>query len=64
MTEVRIRYHHEREGWWAESPDLPGFSAVGDSFTEVREMAIEGVEFASDGPVEIVEERVPSTDPS
>jgi predicted RNase H-like HicB family nuclease len=34
MTGVRIRYHHEAEGWWADSPDLPGFSAAGETFTE------------------------------
>ncbi len=62
MTEIRIHYHREAEGWWADSPDLPGFSAAGDSFTEVREMAIQGVEFATDEPVEVVEERLPTKD--
>lgn len=48
MSEVRIRYHHEPEGWWADSPDLPGFSAAGETFDEVREMALEGVSFVTD----------------
>lgn len=58
MNEIRIRYRHEPEGWWADSPDLPGFSAAGDTFSEVRDMAIRGVEFATDEPVAIVEEGV------
>jgi predicted RNase H-like HicB family nuclease len=63
MSEVRIRYHHEPEGWWADSPDLPGFSAAGETFDEVREMALEGVSFATDAEPEIVEINAPSRDP-
>lgn len=62
MTQVRIRYHHEPEGWWADSPDLPGFSAAGDTLEEVRELASAGVEFATNEPADIVEEGVPSRD--
>lgn len=61
MREVRIRYHYEPEGWWADSPDVPGFSAAGETFMEVREMAISGVEFACDETVLIVEEGVVTT---
>jgi predicted RNA binding protein YcfA (HicA-like mRNA interferase family) len=53
MSEVRIRYHHEPEGWWADSPDLPGFSVAGET----------GVAFATDTQPEIVEENAPSRDP-
>ncbi len=63
MSEVRIRYHHEPEGWWADSPDLPGFSAAGETFDEVREMVLEGVAFTTDTQPEIVEENAPSRDP-
>lgn len=56
MRTVRIRYHYEPEGWWADSPDLQGFSAAGSTFLEVRQFAVEGVEFAVDEPVLIVEE--------
>ena len=64
MNEVRIRYHHEPEGWWADSPDLPGFSAAAETFSEVRDMATRGVEFATDEPVGIVEEGVATPDQS
>jgi hypothetical protein len=28
-TKVVMDYHHEPEGWWADSEDLPGFTAAG-----------------------------------
>ncbi len=28
---IRIVIHHEEDGWWAESPDLPGLSVAEDS---------------------------------
>jgi len=55
---VLVEYHCEPEGWWAESPDLPGFSAAGATFEEVREQAHAGAEFYLEEPVE-VEDRVP-----
>lgn len=55
MERVRIRYRCENEGWWAESEDLPGWTAVGPTFTAVREQARTGVaEFA--GPDKVIEE--------
>ncbi len=55
---VLMEYHCEPEGWWAESPDLPGFSAAGATFEEVREQAHAGAEFYLEEPAE-VEDRVP-----
>lgn len=46
MEPVRIIYHHEEEGWWAESPDVKGWTAVGDSYAEVLKLAEEGIPFA------------------
>lgn len=46
MDVVRVIYHCEPEGWWAESPDVPGWSAAGATYEEVRQLAVEGVEFA------------------
>jgi predicted RNase H-like HicB family nuclease len=48
MTPIRVLYHHESESWWAESPDVEGWSAAGDSYEEVRELAEEGIRFALD----------------
>lgn len=42
MRTAQLIYHDEPEGWWAASPDLPGYSAVGESFEDVRRLAREG----------------------
>lgn len=46
METVRVIYHHESDGWWAESPDVDGWSAAGESYDEVARLAEEGVVFA------------------
>lgn len=46
METVRIIYHHEGGGWWAESPDIARWYAAGESYAEVAELAAEGVPFA------------------
>lgn len=46
MDTVRIIYHHEEGSWWAESPDVEGWSAAGDGYAEVRELSEEGIPFA------------------
>lgn len=60
MTRRRIQmhYHYEPEGWWAESSELPGFSAAGATFGEVRQQAHEGAAFFADEPLEI-EDKAP-----
>jgi predicted RNase H-like HicB family nuclease len=58
--EVRIRYHYDSKGtWWADSPDLPRFTAAGETFDAVRREAREGAAFFADEPVLVVEEGVP-----
>ena len=41
--------HQESEGWWAESPDAPGFTAVASDFDQLRERASEGIRFHFEG---------------
>lgn len=53
MDTVRVIYHHEEDGWWAESPDVEGWSAAGQSFDELRALAEEGIPFALDHDVEL-----------
>ena len=56
MATAHLRYRYEPEGWWAESPEYPGFSAFGASLDEVRLLADEGLRFfAEDDSLEIVE---------
>jgi predicted RNase H-like HicB family nuclease len=45
---VRVLYHREDNSWWAESPDVKGWTAAGDSYDEVRKLAEEGIPFALD----------------
>lgn len=56
MTTVQVSYHYEDgEGWWADSDALPGWTAIGATFEEVRTLVREGVrEFVGD--TAIVEE--------
>lgn len=43
MHTAKVIYHYEPDGWWAESPNFPGFTAVGESFNEVRVLTHEGL---------------------
>jgi predicted RNase H-like HicB family nuclease len=56
MREVRVLYRSEPEGWWAESPDVPGYTAVGRDYGEVRHLTHEGLPDFVGEPLEIVEE--------
>ena len=43
MTKTaQLIYHDEPQGWWVASPDLPGYSALGESFEQVRDLVREG----------------------
>ena len=57
MTTVRVRYHEELDGWWADSPDIEGYVAGGASLGEVRQLVKEGVPFfLEEDSVELLEE--------
>jgi|SRR5215211_7358683 len=43
MQTVKVIYHAEQDGWWAELPDFPGYTAVGATQAEVREHVLEGI---------------------
>lgn len=65
MEAVRVLHHHEGDGWWAESPDVEGWSAAGDTYAEVVKLAEEGIPFALEHPAELEHyvpagERVPA----
>jgi predicted RNase H-like HicB family nuclease len=53
MDRIRVIYHHEGEGWWAESPDVPGWTAVGKTYAEILKLAEEGIPFALEREVPI-----------
>jgi hypothetical protein len=37
METVRVIYHHETDGWWAESPDVEGWAGEGIPFALERD---------------------------
>ena len=60
MNPIRVIYHEEPEGWWAESPDVKGWSAAGFTYAEVRGLVTEGVRFALDRDDVEIEHYVPA----
>lgn len=42
---VRVLHHREGDDWWAESPDVGGWSAAGGSYAQVVKLAEEGIPF-------------------
>jgi predicted RNase H-like HicB family nuclease len=45
---VHVIYRRDEDTWVAESPQVPGWTAVADTLEEGRELAEEGVRFALD----------------
>jgi hypothetical protein len=43
MKMIHVQYHSESDGWWADSVDLPGWTAVAESYADLRTLAREGV---------------------
>lgn len=64
MEIIRVIHHCEDGLWWAESPDVDGWSAAGSSFDEVRRLADEGVRFALGREELEVEHFVPAPTPA
>jgi predicted RNase H-like HicB family nuclease len=58
MTSVSVIYHYEPEGWWADSPDIPGWTATADSVDALRSLAEEGVRFALESDEVVVEHQL------
>lgn len=56
MRDVTIVYHQEPEGWWADSPQVSGYVATGETLAEVRALVRDGLPFfVGDERVEIFE---------
>jgi len=60
MDTVRVIYHREPEGWWAESPDVPGWSAAGETYDELRALVEKGIVIALDRKDVTLEHFVPA----
>lgn len=61
MDVIRVIYHHEDGGWWAESPDVERWYAAGDTYAEVVALAQEGIPFALGHDAEL-EHYVPASE--
>jgi len=46
---VTVTYHLEDGTWWAESDEVPGFFAAGQSLSETRALVRSGLAFHFDG---------------
>jgi predicted RNase H-like HicB family nuclease len=56
MRIVTVRYHWEPEGWWAETGDLPNYSAAGATYEEVRDLVFRGLPALLEQPLDIRED--------
>lgn len=57
MRTINVTYHREAGTWWAESADVPGYTAVADSMASLRPLVADGLAFALEGEeLVIVEE--------
>jgi len=60
VTKVRtvaVVYHVDPEGVWATSPEVPSWVVAGRTVSEVRDLVVDGLEFATGapGPFELTE---------
>lgn len=60
MEPIRVIYHNEPDGWWAESPDVAGWYAAASTYEECHKLAEEGVRFALERDDVSVEHYVPA----
>jgi len=56
MRTVTVVLHHDAEtGWWADSPDVEGYSAADPDLHKLRALVQEGLEFFLETQVEVDE---------
>jgi predicted RNase H-like HicB family nuclease len=53
MRSIHVIYHHEEGSWWAESPDLKGWTAIADTYEEIVKLVEEGIPFALECEAEL-----------
>lgn len=63
MRQITIVVHRETDGWWAEAPELAGFSAAAPTVDALRDITREGLAFHLDdepfGMFELVVDHTP-----
>jgi predicted RNase H-like HicB family nuclease len=58
MRLVTVELHREDDGWWAETADLPGYTAADPDLNELRRLLRDGLEEFLGEPV-VLRELVP-----
>ncbi len=51
---VRVTHHQDADGWWCESPDVPGWSGAADTYAELVKLAEDGIAFALGRRIDVV----------
>jgi predicted RNase H-like HicB family nuclease len=41
---ITVLIHHEGDSWWAESPDVNGYSAAADTREQLEHLVVEGLD--------------------
>ncbi len=55
MEIIPVVYHEDKDGWWADSPAVPGWTATAPTLNDLRVLVEDGVRFALDRDDVIVE---------
>lgn len=56
--EIRVIVHYDEPTFWADSPEVDGWTAAANSMPELHQLIVEGVPFALDVPPEKVDLRL------
>ena len=64
MDRIRVIHHYEDGSWWAESPDVPEWTAAADTYEDAHRLAEEGIRFALERDDVAVEHFVPAETPA
>jgi len=57
---VHVRYHQEQDSWWAESPELDGWTAAAATLSELRALVREAVAMLAPKHGNMVEQGLPA----
>jgi predicted RNase H-like HicB family nuclease len=57
---VHVQYHEDRDSWWAESPELDGWTAAAATLSELRALVREAVALLAPKQSVVVEQGLPA----
>lgn len=56
---VHVQYHQEQDSWWAESPELAGWTAAAPTLIELRALVREAIAMLAPQKSVVVEQGLP-----